>query len=59
VLTAVTCSPITRTHCEIHSEVEVGTTQGLSEPCVIDCDSVYWNRNLYWATTSIGTVTSN
>ena len=40
VLTAVTCAPITRTIRGIRSEVEIGTDQGLPEPCVISCDNV-------------------
>ena len=40
VLTAITCAPITRTTRGIRSEVGVGTEQGLSEPCVINCDGV-------------------
>lgn len=40
VLTAVTCAPITRTIRGIRSEVEIGTAQGLPEPCVISCDNV-------------------
>ena len=40
VLTAVTCAPITRTIRGIRSEVEIGTEQGLPEPCVISCDNV-------------------
>jgi mRNA interferase MazF len=40
VLTSVTCAPITRTIRGIRSEVEIGTEQGLPEPCVINCDNV-------------------
>ena len=40
VLTAVTCAPITITIRGIRSEVEVGAEQGLSEPCVINCDNL-------------------
>jgi len=40
VLTAVTCAPITRTIRGIRSEVEIGPDEGLSEPCVINCDNI-------------------
>ena len=40
VLTAVACAPITRTLRGIRSEVEVGTEEGLPEPCAINCDNV-------------------
>ncbi|MFV2039808.1 MAG: type II toxin-antitoxin system PemK/MazF family toxin [Acidimicrobiales bacterium] len=40
VLSAVTCAPITRTIRGIRSEVEIGTEQGLTEPCVVSCDNV-------------------
>ena len=40
VLTAVTCAPITRTIRGIRSEVEIGSEQGLPEPCVINCDNI-------------------
>jgi mRNA interferase MazF len=40
VLASVTCAPITRTIRGIHSEVEVGTDEGLPEPCVISCDNL-------------------
>jgi mRNA interferase MazF len=40
VLTAVTCAPITRTIRGIRSEVEIGSDEGLPEPCVINCDNV-------------------
>lgn len=40
VLSAVTCAPITRTIRGIRSEVEIGTGQGLPEPCVISCDNI-------------------
>jgi len=40
VLTAVTCAPLTPTIRGIRSEVQVGTEQGLPEPCVISCDNV-------------------
>ena len=40
VRTSVTCAPITRTIRGIASEVAVGTGEGLSEACVINCDSV-------------------
>ncbi|MEO5678605.1 MAG: type II toxin-antitoxin system PemK/MazF family toxin [Acidimicrobiales bacterium] len=41
VLTAVTCAPITRTMRGIRSEVEVGLPEGLPEPSVISCDTVF------------------
>jgi mRNA interferase MazF len=40
VLTSVTCAPITRTIRGIASEVEIGSDEGLPEPCVINCDSI-------------------
>ena len=40
VRTSVTCAPITRTVRGIDSEVEVGAEQGLSKPCVINCDNI-------------------
>ena len=40
VLTAITCAPITRTIRGIASEVEVGSTEGLSEASVIACDNL-------------------
>lgn len=40
VLSAVTCAPITRTIRGIRTEVEIGTNEGLPEPCVISCDNV-------------------
>lgn len=40
VLTAVTCAPITRTMRSIRSEVEVGPSEGLPEPSVINCDTL-------------------
>lgn len=40
VLTAVVCAPITRTIRGIRSEVEVGTDEGLPQPCVINCDNL-------------------
>lgn len=40
VLTGVTCAPITRTIRGIRSEVEIGLDEGLSEPCVINCDNI-------------------
>ena len=40
MLTAGRCAPITRTIRGIRSEVEIGTEQGLPEPCVINCDNV-------------------
>ena len=40
VLNAVACAPITRTIRGIRSEVEIGTEQGLNEPCVITCDNI-------------------
>jgi mRNA interferase MazF len=40
VLTALTCAPITRTIRGIHSEVEVGPSEGLPEASVITCDNV-------------------
>jgi mRNA interferase MazF len=40
VLTAVTCAPITRTKRGIRSEVEIGSEEGLPEPCVISCDNI-------------------
>lgn len=40
VLTAVTCAPITRTIRGIRTEVELGPSQGLPEPCVISCDNL-------------------
>jgi mRNA interferase MazF len=41
VLTAVTCAPITRTMRGIRSEVEVGPPEGLPEPSVISCDTLF------------------
>lgn len=41
VLTAVTCAPIARTIRSIRSEVEIGVEEGLSEPCVINCDNIF------------------
>ena len=41
VLNAVTCAPITRTRRGIRSEVEVGPPEGLSEPSVITCDTLF------------------
>ncbi|HEX4980543.1 MAG TPA: type II toxin-antitoxin system PemK/MazF family toxin [Ilumatobacteraceae bacterium] len=40
VLTAITCAPITRTIRGIRSEVEIGSDEGLPEPCVINCDTI-------------------
>ncbi|MGH8929676.1 MAG: type II toxin-antitoxin system PemK/MazF family toxin [Egibacteraceae bacterium] len=40
VLYTVTCVPITRTIRGIDSEVEVGPSEGLGEPCVISCDNL-------------------
>ena len=40
VLTAITCAPIIRTIRGIHSEVEVGSKDGLPEPSVISCDNL-------------------
>lgn len=40
VLRSVTCAPITRTIRGIHSEVEIGESQGLSDPSVINCDNI-------------------
>lgn len=41
VLAAVTCAPITRTVRGIRSEVEVGPLEGLPEPSVISCDTLF------------------
>ena len=40
LLTAVTCAQVTRTVRGIRSEVQVGTAEGLPEPCVINCDNI-------------------
>jgi mRNA interferase MazF len=40
MLTSITCAPITRTMRGIRSEVEIGSDEGLPEPCVISCDNV-------------------
>ena len=40
ILTAVVCAPVTRTVRGIRSEVAIGPAQGLSDPCVINCDSL-------------------
>lgn len=40
ILSAISCAPVTRTIRGIRSEVEIGTAQGLPEPCVINCDNV-------------------
>ncbi|MCY3849974.1 MAG: type II toxin-antitoxin system PemK/MazF family toxin [Acidimicrobiaceae bacterium] len=40
ILTTVTCAQITRTIRGIRSEVEIGTEEGLPQPCVISCDSI-------------------
>ena len=40
VLTAITCAPIIRTIRGIHSEVEVGSKDGLHEASVIGCDNL-------------------
>ena len=41
MLTAVTCAPITRTVRGIRSEVGVGPPEGLPEPSVISCDTLF------------------
>ena len=41
VLNAVTCAPITRTIRGIRSEVEIGTDEGLPQPCAITCDNIF------------------
>ena len=40
VLTAVVCAPVTRTIRGIRSEVEIGPSQGLSDQCAVNCDSL-------------------
>jgi mRNA interferase MazF len=40
VLNTVTIAPITRTIRGIASEVEIGADEGLSELCVISCDTI-------------------
>jgi mRNA interferase MazF len=40
LLTAITCAPITRTIRHIRSEVEIGSDEGLPQPCVINCDTI-------------------
>ncbi|MCY4425268.1 MAG: type II toxin-antitoxin system PemK/MazF family toxin [Acidimicrobiaceae bacterium] len=40
VLAAVVCAPVTRTIRGIRSEVEIGPSQGLSDQCVVNCDSL-------------------
>ena len=40
VRASVTCAPVTRTVRGIASEVQVGSGEGLDEPCVINCDNV-------------------
>ena len=40
VRTSVTCAPVTRTVRDIDSEVAIGSDQGLSERCVINCDNI-------------------
>lgn len=41
VLNTVTCAPMTRTMRGIRSEVEVGPREGLPEPSVITCDTIF------------------
>lgn len=40
ILSAVTCTPMTRTVRTIRSEVEVGQEEGLPEVGVITCDNI-------------------
>ena len=40
LLHSVVCAPITRTVRGIRSEVEVGTTEGLSSTSAINCDNI-------------------
>ena len=40
ILTSVVCAPVTRTIRGIRSEVRLGPEEGVSEECVINCDSI-------------------
>lgn len=56
MLSAVTCAPITRTVRGIHSEVPVGSDEGLPEPSVLNCDNLVTVPKRYFDAHPVGSL---